>query len=144
MGEQPAGAAAYAVARAWQTLARHQVASAVATALDFGSMVVLVQRLRLTPTAATGISAPLGALANFWLGRAWVFPKSTGPLRGQAIRYVLVSAASAAWNTLGEHLVHGRLHAQYVLARALVAVAVSVLWNFPMQRHFVFPEGKVR
>jgi putative flippase GtrA len=33
---------------------------------------------------------------------------------------------------------HERLGLQYQLARALVSIAVSVLWNFPMQRHYVF------
>jgi putative flippase GtrA len=54
------------------------------------------------------------------------------------VRYALVSAASAGWNSFGEHLVHDLAHVRYVLARALVAFAVGLLWNFPMQRHFVF------
>ena len=41
-------------------------------------------------------------------------------------------------NALGEWLVHDRLGVQYLLSRALVAVVVSLAWNFPLQRHFVF------
>ena len=44
--------------------------------------------------------------------------------------------------SLGEHLLAERLHVQYVLARFGVALAVSVLWNFPLQRAFVFAEKK--
>ena len=41
-------------------------------------------------------------------------------------------------NALGEYGLHDRLGLHYFLARAIVAVAVSLLWNFPMHRYFVF------
>ena len=80
----------------------------------------------------------LGATSNFFLGRTWVFRRRSESASGQAFRYALVSAASAGWNSFGEHLVHDLAHVRYVLARAFVALAVGVLWNFPMHRHFVF------
>jgi hypothetical protein len=36
------------------------------------------------------------------------------------------------------------MHVQYVVARTLVSIAVSLIWNFPMQRRFVFREGTIR
>jgi putative flippase GtrA len=53
----------------------------------------------------------------------------------------VVAGASACWNAVGEHLVHDVGGMQYVLARVLVSIAVSLLWNFPMQRRFVFRDG---
>jgi putative flippase GtrA len=53
----------------------------------------------------------------------------------------VVAGASAGWNALGEHLMHDVVGMEYVLARVLVAIAVSLLWNFPMQRRFVFHDG---
>jgi len=128
----------------WRALARHQLGAAAATLIDFGTMVVLVQRFDLSPVLGTTVSAPLGGIVNFALGRSWVFPNNTGRIEWQAVRYALVSAASAAWNAVGEHVVHDLAHVQYVLARALVAIAVSLAWNFPMQRGFVFSQGAGR
>jgi putative flippase GtrA len=105
-------------------------------------MIVCVEALALTPVTGTAIGATLGAITNFWLGRAWIFRRKTGHPAAQAARYAFVSAASAGWNALGEHWVHDDAHVQYVLGRALVAVAVSILWNFPMQHRFVFREGR--
>lgn len=129
-------------ASTWRTLGRHQVGAIVATAVDFGAMIATVEWLRLSPVAATALGATLGAISNFALGRAWVFRRHRGNWTDQALRYAFVSGASAGWNTLGEHLLHDLGHLQYVLARTLVALAVSLAWNFPMQRRFVFREGK--
>ncbi len=126
----------------WRTLGRHQIGATVATATDFGTMISCVELLGMSPVAATAIGATLGAVTNFTLGRQWIFRRQSGAFLGQATRYALVSAASAGWNTLGEHALHDRAHVQYVLARALISVAVSLVWNFPLQRRFVFQEGR--
>jgi putative flippase GtrA len=136
---QPATSSADRVT--WKKLARHQIGATMSTAVDFSLMVFCVERLGLSPVTATAIGASMGAATNFFLGRTWVFPRRTGKIHGQAIRYALISLTSAALNTLGEHLASDLAHLQYVFARVLVSIAVSIAWNFPMQRHFVFREG---
>jgi putative flippase GtrA len=126
----------------WWTLGRHQAGAVVATAVDFATMIALVERLGLSPVAGTVVGASLGAVTNFLLGRVWIFPRHSGHWAAQATRYGVVSAASAGWNALGEHLLHDVAGMQYVLARVLVSVVVSLLWNFPMQRRFVFRDGR--
>jgi putative flippase GtrA len=141
-----AAPSAVAAARgsAWRTLGRHQVGSLVATAVDFGTMIACVEGLGISPVLATALGATLGGVTNFGLGRTWIFRNHAGRLGGQALRYALVSGGGAAWNALGEHVVHDRAHIQYILARALVSIAVSLLWNYPMQREFVFHEGRAK
>ena len=128
----------------WRTLARHQLGAALAALVDFGAMVFAVRGAGWTPVEGTALGASLGGVANFTLGRAWIFRRREGALPSQAVRYAAVSAASAGWNTLGEHLVHDAALVPYVSARLLVSVAVSLLWNFPVQRWFVFREGAMR
>jgi putative flippase GtrA len=131
-------------ATTWHALVRHQLAAAVATALDFGTMILAVERFAVAPTPATAAGATAGAIANFLLGRTWVFRHREGHWTGQAVRYALVSGASAGWNTLGEHLMHDMAHVPYLPARIAVAIAVSLAWNFPMHRHVVFRQGRSR
>jgi putative flippase GtrA len=135
---------ARSAASIWTTLWRHQLGAFGATAVDFASMIVLVERAGVSPVAATALGATMGAVTNFLLGRVWVFRRHSGHWAGQAVRYGLVSAASAGLNAAGEHLMHDDAGVQYVLARVFVSVAVSLLWNFPMQRRFVFREGRGR
>jgi len=125
-------------------LARHQLGALVATALDFATMVLLVEVRGLNPVVATAIGACVGGVSNFLLGRVWVFRPRGRPWVGQAARYALVSGASAGWNALGEHVMHDTVLVPYVAARVVVSITVSLLWNFPAQRWFVFRERTPR
>ena len=110
----------------------------MATLVDFGTMIACVHA-GLPPVAGTAIGAGCGAVTNFTLGRHWIFPTRTpGRLDGQALRYGVVSLASLALNTLGEFVVHDLAHVQYVIARVMVSGVVSLGWNYPLQRGWVF------
>lgn len=119
-------------------LLRHQAGALVSTAVDFTTMILTVQLLGFTAVTGTLAGACAGAITNFTLGRHVIFGEAHGHVVPQALRYAVVSAASAGWNALGEWALHDRLGIQYVLARVLVAGVVSLAWNFPMHRHFVF------
>jgi putative flippase GtrA len=117
---------------------RHQAGSIAATLVDFSVMIACVRFLGLTAVVGTVIGAASGAVTNFLLGRRWIFRAHEGHAGAQAIRYALVSITSLGLNAVGEYILHDILHIQYVVARAFVAIAVSVSWNFTMQRAFVF------
>ncbi len=122
----------------WKLIARHQAGALVATVVDFGTMIALVH-FGLSPVVGTAIGASCGATANFTLGRHWIFPADTpARVQQQITRYALVSAASLGLNTLGEFVLHDLLHMQYVVARLVVAVLVSLAWNYPLHRAWVF------
>lgn len=122
-------------------LVKHQLGSLFATAVDFSVMVVLVSFAGAPPAGGTAAGAACGGMANFVLGRRWIFRATHGHAGTQAGRYALVSFTSLLLNTAGVQVLAGTLHIQYVAARAAVALCVSVLWNFPMQRTFVFGTG---
>ncbi len=122
----------------WWSLLKHQVVAIGATATDFSIMIACVELGRLSPVAATALGAASGAVTNFTIGRRWVFRATARPFKNQAAKYGVVSAGSLALNSLGEYVFQGVVHIPYVAARILVAALVGVLWNFPMQRYFVF------
>jgi putative flippase GtrA len=128
----------------FRLLIKHQTGAALSTAVDFGFMSLLVEYAKFQPELATAIGAFCGALTNFVLGRSWIFSAAEGhskfgtKLGSQLARYAIVSVVSLAWNTLGEALLYRGLGLQYFVARVFVAVFVSVAWNYPMHRWFVF------
>ncbi len=126
----------------WWTLGRFHVGAVTATAVDFGSMITLVEVFHLSPVIATVVGASLGAVTNFLLGRMWVFRQVSEHWAAQGWRYAVVSGTSAGLNAAGEHLIHDVVHVEYVVARVAVSAAVGLLWNFPMQRRFVFPRSR--
>ncbi len=123
-------------------MGRHQVASVAATIVDFGLMILTVSVVGVAPVTGTVIGASAGAVTNFTLGRNWTFEATHAPAGGQALRYAVVSGASLALNAVGEHVLAGVLGIQYIVARVAVALAVSLLWNYPLQRFFVFAGGR--
>jgi len=124
------------------TFGRHQIGAVVATLVDFTVMSVLVSGFEVAPALATAVGAATGGVTNFTLGRRWIFGATGAPAAPQAWRYALVSLVSLSLNAGGEYALHDRLGIQYVLARVLVAVGVSVCWNFPLQRRFVYHQGQ--
>jgi len=121
-----------------RTLHRHQIGALAATGADFAAMVLAVEWFVVDPVRATVLGASIGAMVNFGLGRQWVFQAHDGRVGPQVLRYALVSGMSLGFNTLGEHVAVGHLGTPYLASRVAIALAVSLLWNFPMQRHFVF------
>lgn len=120
------------------TLVRHQLGAMVATIVDFTMMITLVSVAGTTPEVGTAIGAASGGTVNFLLGRHWIF-RSTADHPGlQAGRYALVSLGGLVLNTAGVHVLAGLQHVHYIAARIMVAIAVSLLWNYPMQRNIVF------
>jgi putative flippase GtrA len=119
-------------------LGRHQLASIAATVVDYLTMIFMVSVVGLGPVVGTVIGAACGAVTNFTLGRHFTFRVADGGVRGQLVRYLLVSAMSLGWNALGEHLLAVMLGVQYVIARLIVGTVVGFVWNFPMHRYFVF------
>jgi putative flippase GtrA len=121
------------------TLGRHQLAGLAAGVVDYGTFVVLVELVHLWPEAATPVGALLGAVTNFTLSRHVVFRGSGGAVQGQMARYALVSFGSLLLNTLGVFLLFRLAGLNPIVARLGTAVAVSLAWNFPLHRNFVFP-----
>jgi putative flippase GtrA len=124
------------------SLLKHQAGALAATAVDFSVMVAMVELAGLSPVVATAIGATCGAVTNFALGRRWIFTRHDRNALGQAARYAAVSSGSLVLNTLGEAIANGVLGVRYALARAFVAVVVSLAYNFPLHRAFVFREGR--
>jgi putative flippase GtrA len=120
------------------TFLRHQAGALIVTALDFGVMSACVRLLGWSAVTGTVLGALTGGVTNFVLGRRWIFASTTDDARAQALRYALVSLASLVLNAVGEYVLHDRLGIQFQIARAIVAAIVSVAWNFPMHRSFVF------
>lgn len=123
-------------------LLRHQAGAVAATVVDYGVMIAMVSAGGAPPAAGTAAGATCGGVTNFVLGRRWVFRATHHRTAPQAGRYALVSFGSLLLNTAGVHVLASWLHLQYVAARVVVSLLVSVLWNFPMQRTFVFKAGE--
>ena len=120
------------------SLGRSQVAALSATVIDFATMICLIEFAGVWYVAATATGAFVGAVVNFFLGRHWSFTAGHQPIHGQFVRYAVVSVMSLALNTLGVYLLTDYVNFHYAVSRAITAVSVALLFNFPLHRRFVF------
>jgi phosphatidylglycerophosphate synthase/putative flippase GtrA len=120
------------------------VSSALATAIDFSVVLLLVELGGLVPWLATGLAAMAGAFVNFMVNRVVVFG-SNDPAAPQAFRYSVVSASGALLNAGGVAAMLLQPMIDYKISWWIVRFAVFLLWSFPLQRNYVYapqaPQG---
>ncbi len=124
-----------------ENVKRHLVgtalSSALATAVDFGVVLLLVEVGGMTPWLATGLAAMSGAFVNFMVNRIVVFG-SNDPAAPQAFRYSVVSASGAMLNAGGVAAMMLQPMIDYKVSWWIVRGAVFLLWSFPLQRNYVY------
>src|SRR5438309_4110374 len=125
--------------RAW-------VASAIATAVDYGTFTVLVEVVGIYTGTSRALGALLGAITNFTLNKLYTFRTRQNSVLVEVPRYAAISLTSLLLNTVGVILLTEGLRWNPLVAAALVGVLVSLGWNLPLHRYFVFREqtGKHR
>jgi len=125
--------------RRWSTQVVLGVVSAVlATAFDYGIVLQLVRGLGLSPALATAIGAAAGGFLNFHLNRVITF-RASGAQLPQAARYTVVSGMSALLNAGGVAVLTMNPLPDFRVAWWIARGVVFLLWNFPLQRIYVFP-----
>ena len=125
----------------WESFGRAQVANLITSAVDYGTLFTLTEVFKVYYVHSRAISAIMGAITNFTLGRYWSFKaadKKSGP---QLFRYAIVSAGSLFLNVWGLYIITEKFHIKYGYSAVATSLLVSVFYNFPLQRIFVFKRG---
>ena len=126
------------------TFGRSLLTSLFTTALDFGTLIGLTELAGLNYVLATWLGTVVGSLANFAVNKLWAFSAREAPAVPALGRFVLVQAGASAWHTAGVWALtrFGRL--PYPVSKLIVAAAVYLAWNYPLNRWFVFNPRHLR
>ncbi|HEY4110230.1 GtrA family protein [Puia sp.] len=120
------------------TFTKAQIASLLATGVDFLVTFLLV-RLAGAPIVAGGATGTIcGGVTHFMISRNWVFSAQEGKWAAQVNRYVLVWIGNFLLNVSGLWLFTHYTEIKDLLAKVIVAVAVAVCYNYVLQKRFVF------
>lgn len=121
-----------------------QISAAVATAFDFMTSLVAFTLLHHV-AIGTAMGAVTGGMVNCSINYYWTFKDTERSKRSVMWRYVLVWIGSVVLNTTGtEYMVkfcNLWMNTNVTLAmtaKAVVAIAVGVTWNYMMQKKFVY------
>jgi putative flippase GtrA len=127
------------------TFTKAQLASLIATGVDFLVFSVLLRWAGVPPVAASarvtfyGVTGTLsGGFTYFMLGRTWVFNTREKKWMAQVSRYVPVWIGNLVLNASGLYLLTRYTVIQPMWAKVITAILVAVLYNYPLQKRFVF------
>ncbi|MEO8843005.1 MAG: GtrA family protein [Kofleriaceae bacterium] len=120
------------------SLGRSVLTSVFTTALDFGTMLGLVELIHVNYVVATFVGSIVGFLANFAINRYWAFEAHEGAIGWQFVRVLPVQAGSTGLQTVGVWIFDRFIGLRYWVAKIVVSALVYALWNYPMNRFFVF------
>jgi putative flippase GtrA len=117
---------------------RSVLTSLLTTALDFGTLIGLTELAGVDYVLSTWIGTVVGSLTNFAINKQWAFSARNAPAIPALGRFVLVQIGASALHTGGVWLLtrFGRL--PYPVSKLVVATAVYLGWNYPLNRWFVF------
>ena len=120
------------------TFLKAQATSLVASGFDFMTTILLVEVMNVNKMAASVEGAVCGGIVNFIINRIWVFSANEKKAHVQIFRYALVWAGSLLLNAAGYYLLIHFTSLYYVLSKLLVSILVGVLFNYFLQKRFVF------
>jgi len=116
------------------------VSGMVATGIDVAALIALVEVFRSHVTVAAFIAAALGGVTNFLINKYWAFDDESPLEIRQVAIYALVSLVTAAFTAAAIHILAVLIGIPYLIAKAIAAALVFILWTYPAQARLVFPE----
>ena len=133
---------------------RAQLSAQFATLADFILTYVCFQWLGIYYVMATSIGAITGGIVNCVINYKWAFATKDCQFKWVFFKYILVWIGSFLLNVGGVYLLVELLkHHTYlwerasgfylIIAKVIVAVIVSVGWNYVLHRYFVFQDAKI-
>ena len=120
------------------TFAKAQLASLIASIVDYWCTIIAVELFGVWYVWASAIGTMIGGIANFSLGRNWVFRNKDKTRQVQLLRYTMVWTGYLALTTFGVFLLTHYTHINYIVSKAMVSLLMAISYNYPLQKKFVF------
>lgn len=137
---------------------RAQFSSQLSSVTDFTVTIVLAKVFSLYYVYATFFGSVCGGIVNCIINYRWTFKAQGSKKRYVAIKYIMVWCGSIIFNTSGTYLltellgkvvwlreILGHLFDDvFIVSKIFVSLVVGFLWNYNMQRLFVYKDVNFR
>lgn len=134
-----------------------QFSAQMATVVDFLATILLANLSTIGYVYATFLGAVTGGALNCIINYRWTFRTNGCKKRHVITKYILVWIGSIFLNTLGTYLLTeycGRIEWVsealgvyfanfFIISKIIVSLLVGVLWNYTMQRIFVYRNNNI-
>ena len=130
------------------TFAKAQVSAFIGGLSDYAIMVFVTEVFHVHYTISIAIGGIIGAIINFSLNKSWTFRNKSQPykssVRKQLLKFVLVVLNSILLKSTGTFLITNFIRIDYKISRIIVDLMVSLLFNYTLQKHWVFNKVKIQ
>ena len=126
------------------TFGKAETSAIVASAVDFSLSFFLVQAVGTWYAQASFFGALAGGIINCYVNYQWVFDKQEQRKPYLVLKYFVVWSISILLNTSGTWFFTELSGVNFIIIKAIVAIIVAILWNYQMQRIFVFRNLRLR
>ncbi len=120
------------------TFFKANLSSSIASFIDYLITIFLVSFFKVDVVIASASGTVCGGIANYVMGRHWVFDAKHHKIHHQAFRYGLVWVGNLILNTGGVYLFVNVLKVHYVISKAFVSLVVGFCYNYTLQKRYVF------
>jgi putative flippase GtrA len=117
-------------------LLRYAVSGGASAVTHFGTGLALAEGLHVRPVAASTAGFLASILVSYALQHAWVFRSTVGHAAA-GTRFLTVTAAAFALNTIVLWTGTEVVHARYPLVQAIALIAIPVL-NYSLNSRWTF------
>jgi putative flippase GtrA len=120
------------------TVAKAQVASLVASLIDFATSIFLARVVGWWYLAASITGTVVGGIVNFTINRHWVFEAREKRVATQAFKYIVVWVGNLLLNAAGVYLITHYMKVNFVISKIIVSLLVGFFYNYLLQKKVVF------
>lgn len=121
-----------------KTFLKANVASLSASFCDYLVTILLVKFLYADPLLGGIAGTICGGIVNFLIGRYWVFKAQNAAMSLQGKRYLLTWTGNFILNAMGLYVLIKLFKYQYLIAKVTTLIVVAVVYNYPIQKRYVF------
>lgn len=126
--------------------AKAQVSAFVGGITDYLLMIFFTEVIHLHYTISIAIGGIAGAVVNFSLNKSWTFRSKGIQYKNseniQLMKFVLVVVNSIILKTSGTYFITTFMGIDYKFSRLITDLIVSIIFNFMLQKHWVFKKAK--
>lgn len=121
-----------------KTFIKINVASLSASFCDYMATIILVKFFKTDPLFGGVAGTVFGGIVNFLMGRYWVFRANKSTIRLQGKRYFITWTGNLILNSFLLYLLIKIFKVQYLIAKIITSVLVALLYNYHLQKRYVF------
>ena len=121
-----------------KTFLKANIASTGSSFCDYLVTILFVQFLFVDKVMAGIAGTVFGGIVNFIISRHWVFKTALASFSQQGKRYFITWFGNLLLNSAGLFCLINILNIQYLVAKIATSIFVAFVYNYPLQKRYVF------